>query len=120
VTAGLALIAAAAIVDLQGLTVAHFWIGLTLLGVGWNCGFVGASTMVVEVHRPEERARVQSFNDFLVFGSMAVGSFSSGHILATGGWTMVNWVVFAPVAAAIAVLALTGAYAPRSARAPTA
>ena len=31
-----------------------FWIGLILLGIGWNFGFVGASSMVVETHRPEQ------------------------------------------------------------------
>ena len=81
-TIGLLLIVAAALVNLQGLSVAHFWTGLVLLGVGWNFGFIGASSLVVETHRPEERNRVQSFNDFLVFGSMAVGSFSSGKLLA--------------------------------------
>lgn len=68
---------------LTGLDVAHFWVTLILLGVGWNFGFVGASALVLECHRPEEKTRVQSFNDFIVFGTMAVGSFASGSLLAT-------------------------------------
>ena len=51
-------------------------VGLILLGLGWNFGFVGASAMVLECHRPEERTRVQAFNDFAVFGSVALGSFA--------------------------------------------
>ena len=39
--AGLLLIAAAAVVGL-GPHVAHFWISLVLLGLGWNFGFIGA------------------------------------------------------------------------------
>jgi hypothetical protein len=35
---------------------------------------------------------------------MALGSFSSGQILAVYGWAMVNWVVFVPVGVALAVL----------------
>jgi MFS family permease len=113
VTTGLCLIALAAIVGLSGTSSAHFWTGLIFLGVGWNFGFVGASTMVVETHRPEERNRVQSFNDFIVFGSMAVASFSSGQILATSGWEAVNWVVFPPILFALAALLVTGAYRSR-------
>ena len=71
--------------------------------------------MVVETHRPEERNRVQSLNDFLVFGSMAVASFSSGQILASNGWEAVNWVVFPPVVFAITALAMIGAYRRREA-----
>lgn len=104
ITAGLALIAAAAALHLTGITVWHFWIGLVLLGIGWNFGFVGATAMVAEVCAPHERSRVQSFNDFLIFGTMAVGSFSSGHLLAAHGWSLVNDVVFPPVVIALLVL----------------
>ncbi len=108
VVAGLVLIALSAVVGLSGITVAHFWIGLILLGVGWNFGFIGASAMVLTAHRPEERNKVQSFNDFLVFGTMAVGSFSSGQVLVNWGWDWVNWIAFPPVALALAVLAVVG------------
>jgi predicted MFS family arabinose efflux permease len=102
--AGLALIAVAAMVGLAGLTVAHFWTALILLGIGWNFAFVGATTLVTHCHRPEERNKVQAFNDFLIFGSMAVGSFSSGQILAMLGWSAVNGVVFPFILVAGALL----------------
>ena len=60
--------------------------------------------MVTECHRPNERNKVQAFNDFLVFGSMAIGSFSSGKLLASFGWTAVNEVMFPVVLAAGALL----------------
>jgi hypothetical protein len=60
--------------------------------------------MVTECHRPNERNRVQSFNDFLVFGSMAIGSFSSGSLLHYFGWAAVNDVVFPVVLVAGALL----------------
>jgi MFS family permease len=102
---GLILIAIAAAIGLSGLTVAHFWATLVLLGVGWNFGFIGATTMVIECYRPEERAKVQGANDFLIFGSVAIASFSSGRLLSVGGWDYVNWLVFPPVALALVLIA---------------
>ena len=106
VAAGLLLEAGAATIGLSGITAMHFWATLIVLGVGWNFGFVGASALVLETHRSEERNKVQAFNDFLVFGMMAVGSFSSGQLLANYGWAAVNWVVFPPVLLGITVLLL--------------
>jgi MFS family permease len=103
--AGLLLIALAAGIGLSGITVAHFWATLILLGVGWNFGFIGATALVTECYRPEERTKVQAANDFLVFGSVALASFSSGKLLNAGGWENVNWLVFPPVLVALALLA---------------
>ena len=104
VATGLLLEAIAATVGLSGITALHFWATLIVLGVGWNLGFVGASALVLETHRPQERNKVQAFNDFLVFGTMAVGSFSSGQLLANYGWSAVNLVVYPPVLFGLAVL----------------
>lgn len=106
VLAGLGLIGLAAAAGLRGITVTDFWLTLILLGVGWNFGFVGASAMVLDCHAPEEKTRVQSLNDFIVFGTMAVGSFSSGELLTLFGWQTVLTVSFAPLTLALAVLAL--------------
>ena len=104
IAAGFVLLLASAATSIAGITLWHFWIGLVLLGVGWNFGFIGATSMVTQCHRPHERNQVQSFNDFLVFGSMAVGSFASGNILVLSGWATVNEVVFPVVLAAGALL----------------
>jgi MFS family permease len=105
IAVGLTLLAASAVVGFAGISVAHFWAALVLLGVGWNFAFVGATTMVIECYRPEERTKVQAFNDFLIFGTMAVGSFASGAMLAHFGWYLVNLVMLPVVAAAGAMLA---------------
>jgi predicted MFS family arabinose efflux permease len=94
---GLCLIGLTAVVGIAGITVAHFWLGLVLLGLGWNLSFIGATTMVTQCHRPEERNKVQAFNDFLIFGSMALSSFSSGQLLAYVGWQAINEVLFPTV-----------------------
>src|ERR1700737_774035 len=103
VALGLVLEATGATIGLSGITAMHFWATLIVLGIGWNLSFVGASALVLETHRAQERNKVQAFNDFLVFGMMAVGSFSSGQLLANYGWSAVNMVVFPPVLLGLAV-----------------
>lgn len=105
VAAGLVLTALSSAVGLLGIDVAHFWVTLILLGIGWNFGFVGASALVLECHTRHEKARVQSFNDFVVFGTVAFGSFLSGSLLTTFGWSTVLWLSFIPLALAVVVLA---------------
>ena len=108
---GLSLLLVAGIVALLGITVTHFWLALILLGLGWNFGFIGATSMLTDAQRPEERARVQAANDFCVFGVVALASFSSGKILNIAGWEMVNWALFPIVTltmVALAWLTLTG------------
>jgi MFS family permease len=116
VAAGLLLEAGAATIGLSGITALHFWATLIVLGVGWNFGFVGASALVLETHRPQERNKVQAFNDFLVFGMMAIGSFSCGQLLANYGWSAVNMVVYPPVLLGLVVLTLASFARRRRAR----
>ena len=101
---GLVLIAISAVIALNGLSVAHFWSALILLGIGWNFGFIGATALVTDCYRPEERTKVQAANDFLVFGCVAAASFSSGKLLDAGGWELVNWLSFPPIALALVLL----------------
>ena len=67
-----------------------FIVGLMLLGVGWNGMFVGATALLASAHDPAERVRVQTANDFIVFGTVAVTALASGAIESTAGWTMLN------------------------------
>lgn len=106
-TLGIILTGISAAIGLGGEDVYHFWSLLILLGLGWNFGFLGASALVLECHTQEEKNKVQSLNDFIIFGLMAVGSFSSGGILSTFGWYMVLWLSFIPLLLAIATLGAT-------------
>ncbi|MBP1885038.1 MFS transporter [Sinorhizobium mexicanum] len=108
VMTGLVLTGISAAVGLTGVDVAHFWITLIVLGVGWNFGFLGASALVLECHRPEEKARVQSLNDFAVFGTMTLGSFLSGGLLTAYGWNTILALSFIPLV--LALFALGGTY----------
>lgn len=87
---GLGILLASGVVAIAGITLWHFWTALILLGLGWNFAFIGATAMVTECHGPADRNKVQSFNDFLIFGSMAVGSLGSGMVLNSFGWATVN------------------------------
>src|SRR5262249_28460057 len=97
VTTGLLLIAGSAAAGLAGTETAHFWLSMILLGTGWNFGFLCASALVLECHRPEGRTRVQALNDFLVFGTMVIATFASGELLTGYGWAMVCWITFSPL-----------------------
>ncbi len=96
--------ALAAATALAGIAFAHFAVALVLVGVGWNFGFIGATTLLAASHRPEERARVQGLNDFLVFGLVCIGSFSSGALMAASGWAAVNLATLPLLAAAAVAL----------------
>jgi len=91
-------------VALNGITVAHFWWALFLLGVGWNFLYTGATTLLTETYRPEERAKAQGANDQVIFLVMLVSSFTSGATITTAGWARVN--LFALVLVAIVTVAL--------------
>lgn len=102
---GFAILAVCAAVALNGISVGHFWIALVLLGVGWNFAFLGATSMLTECYRPEERNTVQGWNDFILFGFVAFASFSSGGLLHLFGWDVINWLLL-PILAAAALFLL--------------
>ena len=89
-------------VDLAGIAFLNFGIGLFLLGVGWNFMFIGATTLLTETHEPSERAKVQGFNDFLIFATIATAALSSGNLLHYFGWEVVNYGVLPFLAAMLA------------------
>ncbi|HLR29630.1 MAG TPA: MFS transporter [Paenalcaligenes sp.] len=107
---GMILFAGASISALSGLSVAHFWTSLILLGLGWNFGFIGATTLVTDCYHPQERNKVQAVNDFLVFGSVAVSSFSSGRLLALHGWDGINIWSLPVIGVTILLLLILGLY----------
>ncbi len=96
VAAGLLILTGAGAVALQGVELENFFIALILLGLGWNFGFIGATTMLASAHEPNERGRMQGMNDLIVFGGVTVASLSSGGLMncsggtAVEGWNAVN------------------------------
>jgi predicted MFS family arabinose efflux permease len=105
IVAGTALTAIAVFVALNGVTVAHFIAALALVGVGWNFMYTGGTTLLTETYGPNEKARTQGLNDFVVFATMGISSFASGALVTTTGWETMNRAAL-PVLATIAAAAL--------------
>ena len=102
---GCAVEVVAVLINMQGITLLHFYAALMLLGVGWNFMFIGGTTLVTEAYEPSEKAKTQAINDFIVFGSVAVSSFVSGNLLHYVNWSAVNYsaLPFIAIAAAAVV-----------------
>jgi len=90
---------------LAGLSEWHFRISLTLNGIGWNFLFVGATTLVTQTYRANERGKVQALNDFLVFGTTATASFLAGLLQEHLGWFPLNLYSIILVATALVAVA---------------
>jgi predicted MFS family arabinose efflux permease len=95
---GVALNLACVAIALSGVQLAHFAIGLFVLGVGWNFLFTGATTLSLSTYRPEEKDTAQGAMNFLMFMVLALTSFTSGALVTTQGWTLLNLGSLAPVA----------------------
>ena len=92
-------------VALDGISVAHFVAALALVGIGWNFMYTGGTTLLTETYRPNEKARTQGLNDFIVFATMGVSSFASGALVTATGWETMNRAAL-PFLAAIAIAVL--------------
>ena len=88
--AGVFLMFAAVAANWSGVSVWHYWAGLVLLGVGWNFLFIGGTTMLTETYTEAEKAKCQALNDFTVFGTVTVTALSSGALLTSIGWQVLN------------------------------
>ena len=86
--AGLLMLIASAVIAASGITGAHFYGSLIILGVGWNFGFIGATNMLASAIKPDERAVVQGANDTLIALVSTICAFSSGAIVTEFGWTV--------------------------------
>lgn len=96
ISLGLVILTIAGITNLSGVTLPNFYFGLIFLGIGWNFGFIGATTLLASAHTPNERGAVQGMNDFFVFGFVTLASLASGSLMNCSGgtpiegWTSVN------------------------------
>jgi predicted MFS family arabinose efflux permease len=91
-------------IALAGISVAHFWFSLVVLGIGWNFLFIGGTTLATQAYRPAEKAKAQGANDLIIFLVMATSSFLSGLLHATNGWEMLNYLAIIPVFVIVAGL----------------
>ena len=88
---GLALNVLCVLVALSGVEFKQFLIALFMLGLGWNFLFTGATTLALTAYRPEEKDKAQGALNFCVFAVLAVSSLTSGVLVTTQGWQLLNW-----------------------------
>ncbi len=92
-------------VALSGVELMRFLIALFTLGVGWNFLYIGGTTLFTQCYRPEEKTTAQAAMDTTVFATMTITSFSSGALVTTSGWTVLNVGSIVPVVLAALALA---------------
>jgi predicted MFS family arabinose efflux permease len=100
---GAAVLAASIGTTVAGETLAHYWLALVLLGVGWNFLFVGGSALLATTHTPAERGKVQGVGELIIFSAVAVGSLLAGALVHTVGWAALNLLLLPFVALTAAV-----------------
>jgi MFS family permease len=59
---------------------------LALLGLGWNAGVVGGSTMLASSVPAAQRPRAEGFGEIAMGGAAAVGAVFAGIVVAYGGF----------------------------------
>ena len=105
---GLALNIACVLIALSGVEFKQFLVALFLLGLGWNFLFTGATTLALTAYRPEEKDKTQGALNFCVFTVLALSSLSSGVLVTTQGWTLLNLGSLLPLALTGLALAWLG------------
>jgi MFS family permease len=110
--AGSALLGASVVVNVAGQQVTHYWVGLVLLGMGWNLLFVAGTSLLATHYTGAERHRAQAINDFIVFASQACVSLLAGLAVQNLGWVLLNLSVL-PLLALVALMATRRVEPPR-------
>lgn len=94
IATGLLLLMVCGVIAVMGIELMHFWGSLILLGLGWNFGFIGSTSLLTETYRPEEKNAAQGLNDVVLFGTVAAASLMSGLALNAYGWNFLNYTIF--------------------------
>ena len=105
---GAILLLACSAVALSGQLYSNFFVGLLLLGVGWNFLYIGGTTLLTEVYLPSEKAAIQGINEFLVFSATAFTALSSGYLHHTLGWETLNLYTIPVTGFAAGIIAVLG------------
>jgi predicted MFS family arabinose efflux permease len=96
-SAGVVLNLLSVAIALSGVEVMYFLISMFLIGVGWNFLFTAGTALSLKAYQPEEKDKVQGAINFCVFVVMMITSFSSGALVTTQGWTLLNYISLIPV-----------------------
>ncbi len=94
---GCAILALCVLVNVLGNSYWHYFMGLILLGVGWNFTFIAATHLLTFTYEPAEQGKVQGINEFMVFSAAALGSLLAGVGVDTLGWAWLNIASLPPI-----------------------
>lgn len=94
-------------INIHGESIWHFRAALVLLGVGWNFMFIAATGLFSQSYQPQNKAKAQAFNEFVVFGCVTVTALLSGWLESTAGWQKLNIYVLPFVLAVILFFAFS-------------
>ena len=107
VSTGMILFLLAVLIAYQGVDISNFYISLILIGIGWNFGFIGSTSLLTKNHYPSERGKVQGVNDFFVFGFVALSSVTSGWLMnCSANFSQLGWKVVNLTATPLVIFAL--------------
>lgn len=106
VTVGLIFLTLAALTGASGLSAGQFYGSLILLGIGWNFGFIGATTMLTEAVPDEDKSVAQGVNDTVIALVSTICAFASGAVIAGFGWIILSAVTLVCVVLSFGVLFL--------------
>ncbi len=67
----------------------NYWWSLVFLGLGWNFLFIGSTILLPKSYNEHEKFKVQTMNDFLVFGLQASAALSAGWFVFNFSWEVV-------------------------------
>ena len=94
-------------INIHGESIWHFRAALVVLGVGWNFMFIAATGLFSQSYQPQNKAKAQAFNEFVVFGCVTVTALLSGWLESTAGWQNLNIYVLPFVLAVILLFAFS-------------
>lgn len=72
-------------------------IGLFAIGLGWSATFLGATAVISDHTRPEERGAALGLNDLVVAASSAAAAFAGGFVFESAGFRALGFGVAALV-----------------------
>ena len=70
---------------------ARLTVGLVLLGVGWSCGLVAGSALLVDATPAASRTAVQGVSDLAMNAGGALGGLVAGAVIAVSSYAGLAW-----------------------------
>lgn len=112
--AGYAMLALSCLGGWLFLDYGSIFIGLILLGVGWNFTYVGGGALLAQSVPAARAHRWQGINDTTIALCATMGAFTPAPMLDRLGWHLTNQIVFyGTLACLLATLLLRGRQVPR-------